>query len=214
MANPCERSLAAVVGVGRPPGVAGVLGMLGVLGIDGVLGMDGIDGGFIPPPPPMPDMPEAGLIGGIMPAPDCACCAAGARPPGNCRSVRPDGPSPGTLPSSILNGITRILVRTVRHGLAIRILRQLSFADASSSGLFDVVAHRCLRHWPGSLRNLLVARREELGLPIRAIWLAPALADLPLRPATARLPLQSFLPAMQCRSQRRQRPLLPPPSPA
>ncbi len=52
--------------------------MLGVLGIDGVLGMEGIDGGFIPPPPPMPDMPDIGLIGGIIPAPDCACCAAGA----------------------------------------------------------------------------------------------------------------------------------------
>ena len=52
--------------------------MLGVLGIDGVLGMEGIDGGFIPPPPPMPDMPDIGLIGGIIPAPDWACCAAGA----------------------------------------------------------------------------------------------------------------------------------------
>lgn len=39
--------------------------MLGVLGIDGVLGMEGIDGGFIPPP----DIAEAGLIGGMMPAP-------------------------------------------------------------------------------------------------------------------------------------------------
>jgi hypothetical protein len=46
--------------------------MLGVLGIDGVLGIEGIDGGFIPPPP-MPDMLEAGLIGGIIPAPACAC---------------------------------------------------------------------------------------------------------------------------------------------
>ena len=53
------------MGVGRPAGAVGVEGMLGVLGIDGVLGMEGIDGGFIPPP----DIPEAGLIGGMMPAP-------------------------------------------------------------------------------------------------------------------------------------------------
>ena len=52
--------------------------MLGVLGIDGVLDIEGIGGGFIPPPPPMPDIPDIGLIGGTMPAPDCACCAAGA----------------------------------------------------------------------------------------------------------------------------------------
>ena len=67
--NPCDRSLAAVVGVGSPAGEVGAEGMLEVLGMLGVLGIDGIDGGFIPPPD-MPDMPEAALIGGIIAAPD------------------------------------------------------------------------------------------------------------------------------------------------
>ena len=47
LVKPCDRSLAAVAGVGRPAGVVGAEGMLGALGMDGVLGMDGIDGGFI-----------------------------------------------------------------------------------------------------------------------------------------------------------------------
>ena len=71
--NPCDRSWAAVVGVGRPAGAVGAEGMLGVLGIDGVLGMEGIDGGFIP----LPDIAEAGLIGGMMPA--AACLSLSAR---------------------------------------------------------------------------------------------------------------------------------------
>ena len=69
MVNPCDRSLAAVVGVGRPAGAVGVAGMLGVLGIDGVLGMEGIDGGFIPPPAPFRTAGH-GLIGGMIPAPE------------------------------------------------------------------------------------------------------------------------------------------------
>ncbi len=60
LVKPCERSLAAVVGVGRPAGVVGVAGMLGVLG------MGGIGGGRIEVPP-VPDNPETGLIGGMMP---------------------------------------------------------------------------------------------------------------------------------------------------
>ena len=58
LVKPCDRSLAAVAGVGRPAGVVGVAGMLGVLG------MDGIAGGRMALPP---DIPEAGLIGGMMP---------------------------------------------------------------------------------------------------------------------------------------------------
>ena len=65
LAKPCDRSLAAVAGVGRPAGVVGAAGMLGVLGMDGVLGMEGIEGGRMP----VPDMLEAGLIGGMMSAP-------------------------------------------------------------------------------------------------------------------------------------------------
>ena len=53
LVNPCERSLAAVAGVGRPAGVVGVAGMLGVLG------MDGIAGGRIG----LADMPDAGAEG-------------------------------------------------------------------------------------------------------------------------------------------------------
>ncbi len=64
LVKPCDRSLAAVAGVGRPAGVVGAAGMLGVLGIDGVLGMEGIDGGRIE----VPDMLEAGLIGGMIAA--------------------------------------------------------------------------------------------------------------------------------------------------
>jgi len=66
LVNPCDRSWAAVVGVGRPAGAVGVEGMLGELGMLGVLGMEGIDGGFIPPPPPIPDI---GLIGGTIAPP-------------------------------------------------------------------------------------------------------------------------------------------------
>ena len=58
LVNPCDKSLAAVAGVGRPAGVVGVAGMLGVLG------MDGIDGGRIE----LPDMPDAELMGGMIPA--------------------------------------------------------------------------------------------------------------------------------------------------
>ena len=74
LVKPCDRSWAALVGVGRPAGEVGAEGMLGavgmdgVLGIDGTLGIDGIDGGFIPPP--MPDKGEGELIGGSIPAPD------------------------------------------------------------------------------------------------------------------------------------------------
>ena len=57
LVNPCERSLAAVAGVGRPAGVVGVAGMLGVLG------MDGIAGGRIG----LADMPDAELRGGMIP---------------------------------------------------------------------------------------------------------------------------------------------------
>ena len=78
LANPCDRSLPQLWASVDRPARSGCYGMLGVLGMHGVLGiegMEGIDGGFMPPPPPMPDI---GLIGGIIPAPDCACCAAGA----------------------------------------------------------------------------------------------------------------------------------------
>ena len=45
--NPCDRSLAAVVGVGSPAGEVGA--------------------------EVMPDMPEAAIIGGSIPEPDWAC---------------------------------------------------------------------------------------------------------------------------------------------
>lgn len=66
LAKPCDRSLAAVAGVGRPAGVVGAVGMLGVVGIDGVPGMEGIEAGRIE----VPDVLEAGLIGGMIAAPD------------------------------------------------------------------------------------------------------------------------------------------------
>ncbi len=61
LVNPCDRSLAAVAGVGRPAGVVGVPGMLGVAGMEGVDGIDGVRIGLA-------DMPDAGLRGGMMPA--------------------------------------------------------------------------------------------------------------------------------------------------
>jgi hypothetical protein len=108
LVKPCGRSLAAVVGVGRPAGEVGAEGMLGVLGMDGVaLGIDGLKA--LPPA-----MGEGVLIGGMIAAPDWGCCTAGAprlpvlanpadwSPRKRCRSVA-DTPSagwPSTSPPS------------------------------------------------------------------------------------------------------------------
>jgi hypothetical protein len=55
--NPCERSWAADVGVGRlAAGVVGVAGILGVLGIEAIPAGRNAE-------PPVPDIPETGLIG-------------------------------------------------------------------------------------------------------------------------------------------------------
>src|SRR3954452_21446155 len=97
LVNPCDKSWAAVVGVGRLAGAVGVEGVLGVLDMVGVLVMDGIDGGFIPPPAPIPDIGEAGLIGGTIAPPPPGCCTAGAGVPPSIglRSTRTTCPSPG-----------------------------------------------------------------------------------------------------------------------
>ncbi|OBA96072.1 hypothetical protein A5662_18340 [Mycobacteriaceae bacterium 1482268.1] len=120
LAKPCDRSLAAVVGVGTPAGDVGAEGMLGVLGMDGVLGMlgmDGIDGVFIPPL----DTGDGVLIGGMMGVLGCACCTAGAGDPleGWTTSARPglglNSPGNGG-PSGFLTSPGEFFTRSSRPG--------------------------------------------------------------------------------------------------
>ena len=92
LVNPCERSLAAVAGVGRPAGVVGVAGMLGVLG------MDGIDGGRIEladMPDPIGD-PSMGVP--LLRPPDAGAAGDGPIALGSIRAAR-SGFEPPTVPA-------------------------------------------------------------------------------------------------------------------
>ena len=86
LANPWDRSLAAVVGAGvRPAGLVGADGMLGVLGMDGVDGMEGIDGVRMG----LAEMPDdGGVIGvGMIPVGVWAGLTAGDGGRNNCSGL-------------------------------------------------------------------------------------------------------------------------------
>ena len=152
--------------------------MLGVLGIDGVLGMEGIDGGFIPPPPPMPDMPDIGLIGGSMPAPDLRLLRGGRQCADWTLAVRRQATTSSGR-RAVHQRLLRYAVSGVLSTSASRPGSRLPVdvrLRVRGSGPAEHFAARPIgvarvRHEVPEAPADLVSRREELGLPVRAMWL-------------------------------------------